>query len=202
VGPTYIIYSEEDSGAVLDLSDFLHDFGVTCDIDQYHTNDRISDWGVWNENMVKKHAESKGFVLLVCSHQMYQQLSKSDKCSRIQMKPGHIDTLALNSLIKDEDTTDCIIPVCLEEENIKIVPGSLRGRSIYSLSISTLMKQLNSQIDINHILDTPGLKLLQSLVYKLSGIPENDKQPVGKIYFGSLKYIEREIIFIAVCLCK
>ena len=201
MGSTYIIYSEEDSNAVLDLSDFLRNYcGVSCDIDQYHTNENITQWGVWNEDKVKKHAESNGFVLLVCSPKMYQQLSKPDVCSRIQMKPGHIDTLALNNLIKDQSTTHCIIPVCLEKKDMKIVPSSLRERTIYSLSFGTL--KVDPQTDIDRILDMPELESLRSLVYRLNGIRENDKPPLGKAYFGSSKYTGSEIIFIVVCTCS
>lgn len=182
VGPTCIIYSEEHSDVVLELSDFLRNHcGVDCDIDQYHTRENITQWAVWHEDKIKKHARCNGFVLLVCSSKMYQQLNNPSKSSQIQMKPGHIGTLALNSLISEEETTPCIIPVCdgsLEKSNM-VVPSSLRGRTIYCLSFSTL-KQVNPEDDVEHILNTPGLESLRSLVFRLKGESEIVKAPLGR----------------------
>ena len=99
---------------MLYLSDFLNSCGIHCDIDQYNSHENILDWGLWNQQKIMKCAKGGGFVLLICSSMMCEQLSKSDECSRIQMKPGHIERLSLNSLIKGEATAHCIIPVCLE----------------------------------------------------------------------------------------
>ena len=165
---TYIIYSKEHNDDVLELSHFLTKLcGVPCDIDQYHTLDNISQWGVWTENKIKELAKHSGFVLLICSPEMYQQLSEPG-CSRIQMKAGHIDTLTLNNLIRDPVTTHCIIPVCLEELNKETVPCSLRGRTNYFLSFSKLM-QVDPNADIKSILAMSEFESLRSLVYKLRG---------------------------------
>lgn len=176
-GPTtHIIYSEEDSDDVHLLSDFLNSCGVPCDIDQYHTQENILNWGVWNQQKIENNADLSvgGFVLLVCSHRMYEQLSQPNKSSRIQMKPGHIDSLTLNSLITGPSTTHCIIPVCLEGIEMKNIPKCLTERSRYSLSLSKL-KQFDSNMDRNLILSAPGLESLQDLVYKLRGIPEAER---------------------------
>ena len=178
--PTYIIYSKEDSDAVLEVSDFLNRCGVACDIDQYHMHKNILQWGVWNESKIKEVAKDNGFVLLVCSHKMYRQLSDPNT-SQIEMKAGHIDTPTLNNLIRDPATTDCIIPVCVEEVNKEIVPISLRGRTIHSLSFSTLMKA-DPNTDFRSILDRPELESLRSLVHRLIGEPEISRPPIGKVY--------------------
>ena len=180
MGPTYIIYSKEHSDDVLELSNFLRNHcGISCDIDQYHMNEKISHWGVWKENRIKELAKYNGFVLLVCSSKMYQQLS-NPKSSQVEMKAGHIDTLTLNNLITDPATTDCIIPVCLEKLNKEIVPCSLRGRTIYSLSFSTLT-QADPNADFGSILDTPELESLRSLVYILKGEVEISRPPLAYV---------------------
>ena len=180
MGPTYIIYSKEHSDDVLDLSDFLRNHcGVSCDIDQYHMHENIPQWGVWKENKIKELAKQNGFVLLICSPEMYQQLSQPDG-SQIQMKAGHINTLTLNYLIKDPVTTQCIIPVCLEELNKEIVPSSLCGRTIYFLSFS----KLDPDADINSILNIPEFESLRSLVYKLRSEVEISRPPLGKVHSG------------------
>ena len=186
--PTYIIYSEEHSDFVHQLSDLLICCGVDCDIDQYHMIENIPQWGVWNEDKIKKIAKCNGFVLLMCCPKMHQQLSDTNVSSQIQMKVGHINTFALNTLIREEATTHCIIPVCLcetlEKLNIKIVPDSLRGRTIYSLSLS-ILEQVEPEADI---LNKPGLESLQSLVFRLNGKPEISKPiaTLGKVYSLSL----------------
>ena len=180
MGPTCIIYSEEHKDVVLELSDFLRNHcEVDCDIDQYHISEDIPQWGVWHEDKIKKHAECNGFVLLVCSPKMYEQLNNPSVSSLIQMKPGHIGTLALNSLISEEETTRCIIPVCddsLEKSNT-VVPSSLRGRTIYCFSFVTL-KQVDPE-DVERILNTPELESLRSLVFRLRGESEIWKAPLG-----------------------
>lgn len=182
VGSTFIIYSNEHSDAVLYLSDFLRSgCGIYCDIDQYHMNENITQWGVWTENQIKNHAKLNGFVLLICSYKMFRQLSEAGVSSQIQMKAGHIDTLTLNNVIREQATTQCIIPVCLEKLNKEVVPSSLRERIIYNISFSTLM-QVSKEADVKSILCMPELESLRSLVFRLSGKVEVDKPPVGKSY--------------------
>ena len=186
MGPTYIIYSKEHSDHVFELSDFLRKrCGISCDIDQYHMQENIPQWEVWKENKIKELAKQNGFVLLICSPEMHQQLSEPG-CSRIQMKVGHIDTPTLNNLIRDSDTTHCIIPVCLEELNKEIVPSSLRGRTIYFLSFSKLMK-VDPNADLNSILDIPEFESLRSLVYILRGEEEINRPPLGKVIIVGMK---------------
>ena len=176
----YIVYSEEHSDAVYELSGFLvSKCGIACDMDQYHTLDNIPHWGVWIQGRIETLAKHKGFVLLVCSHTMYQQLSELN-VSQIKMKFGDIDSLALNNLIKGPATTHCVIPVCLEELNKKIVPISLRDRIVYHLSYSTLMQVAENNVET--ILDKPELESLRSLVFRLRGEKEVIKPSLGKCY--------------------
>ena len=168
---------------MLELSNFLRDrCGIHCEIDQYHMNDNIVSWGVWNEERIKELAKCNGYVLLICSPTMYQQLSHPG-VSRIEMRAGHIDSLALNNLIRDQATTHCVIPVCLEELNRKIVPVCLCERKIYSISYSTLM-QVNSNADVESILEISELESLKSLVYRLKGLKEFLEPPLGKVYYN------------------
>ena len=175
VGETHIIYSEKESYDVRELADFLNSCGISCDIDQYYSHKDILDWGLWNQQKIIKCAKDGGFVLLICSSTMCEQLSKPDKSLRIQMKPGHIDSLSLNSLIKEEATTHCIIPVCLENLQAESIPKSLTGRSSYSISIFKL-KQYK---DPNHILSLPEFESLRCLVNKLRRQPEAEKPTVA-----------------------
>ena len=122
-----------------------------------------------------KCAKDGGFVLLICSFRMCEQLSKSDECSRIQMKPGHIDSLSLNSLIKGEETVHCIIPVCLENLQMENIPKSLTERACYFLSISKL-KQYE---DPSYILSLPEFESLQRLVFRLKKQPDADRPLVA-----------------------
>ena len=108
-------------------------------------------------------------MLLLCSPTMYQQLSQPS-VSVIQMKDGHINSAALNSLIKGEATTHCIIPVCLEELNIKIIPISLRDRTVYHLSFSTLMR-IDPYTNFEAMWKIPELQSLIFLVCRLERLP-------------------------------
>lgn len=140
--------------------------------------ENISQWEVWTEHMIREHARANGFVLLICSSEIFRQLSDPNKISQIQMCPSHIGTLALNNLIREEATTHCIIPVCPEVLNEEIVPISLRGRNIYHISFSTLM---NVETDhVQTILGMPQLESLRSLVFRLMGESEVYRPPIGK----------------------
>lgn len=185
--PAYIVYSKEHSDAVLEVSNFLRNCcGIPCEIDQYCKDKSIPNWESWNEHKITTLAKCNGYVLLLCSPTMYQQLSQPD-VSVIQMKDGHINNLALNNLIKGQATTHCVIPVCLEELNKDIVPISLRDRTVYHLSFSTLM-QVDLNTNVEAILEIPQLESLRSLVFKLSGEKEVIKPPLGKVFnFVSLK---------------
>ena len=176
-GTTHIIYSEEDSDYVYDLSELLRACGIPCDIDQYHSHENIVDWGIWHQERIIECAKGNGFVLLVCSAKMYEQLNKNES-SQIQMKCGHIDSLSLNSLIKEEKTTYCIIPVCLKDLQKDNISKCLTGRSCYHLSLDKLDK-LDPGVDPEMILRLPHFESLRSLVYRLKKQPEVEKSPVA-----------------------
>ena len=188
MGPTYIIYSKEHSNAALKLSDFLRTrCGIICKIDQYYNNENIQQWGVWNENSIKAIVNSNGFVLLICSSIMFQQLSEEGSLS-IQMDPGHINTLTLKTLIRDQSITDCIIPVCVEGLDQEIVPIGLRGRTIYNLSCSSTLKKVESDTDVEAILTMPWSVSLQRLVCTLKVEPEVITPPLGKAHLIIIMY--------------
>ena len=160
-----------------DLSELLRACGIPCDIDQYHSHENIPEWGNWNQEKIVECAEGGGFVLLVCSAKLHEELSKSDG-SRVQMKFGHIDSLSLNGLIKEKPTTSCIIPVCLKDLQRENIPKCLTGRSCYHLSLDKLDK-LDSDVDPEMILSLPHFESLRSLVYRLKKIPEVEKSSVA-----------------------
>ena len=160
---------------MLELAGFLTSCGIPCDMDQYHSNENILDWGLWNILRIKECAKDDTFVLLICSSTMCEQLSKPDKSIRIQMKSGHIDSLSLNSLIKGEETAHCIIPVCLENSQKENIPISLTARACYFLSIS----KLRQYKDPSYILSLPEFESLQCLVFRLRKQPAADRPPVA-----------------------
>ena len=172
--PTCIVYAKDDDphNYVLDLSDFLNHCGVDCDIDQYHANENILDWGGWNETVIKNRASRNGYVLLVCSPKLHQQLSYSASSSNIGMKSGHINNLTLNTLIKDTNITHHIIPIFLEQSSKKFIPTCLAGRSCYLICITKLLELLSRGIAINDALNVRELESLRSLVCLLRGEPE------------------------------
>ena len=167
---------------MLELSNFLRGrCGIPCEIDHYFKNDNIPDWGAWNERKITTLAESNGYVLLICSPIMYQQLSQP-YVSQIEMEAGHINSSALNNLIKGPATTHCVIPVCLEELSKEIVPISLCHRTIYHLSFSTLI-QVDPNTNVEAILSIPELESLRSLVFRLRGEKEVIKPSLGKVFY-------------------
>ena len=167
------MYSKEDKDEVLLLSDFLRSSKIDCDIDQYHTHERILDWGQWIEKNIRRCAP-EGFVLLVCSPIMCQYLCDSEMSERVEMGVGHIDTLSLRSLFKEANINRKVIPIFLDKYCSQQIPSNLRERTSYSVSISKLM-EVDPNADTNTILKKPGLESLQSLVYVLLNIPEFDK---------------------------
>ena len=51
VGPSAIMYCKDDDpeDAIQFLAEILRGNGVDCDIDQYHSNEKISNWDQWWE---------------------------------------------------------------------------------------------------------------------------------------------------------
>ena len=174
------MYSKEDdpNNHVKDLSDFLRaNCGVDCDIDQYHTNDNVLDWELWNEEQIRKCAHVKGYVLLVCSLRLYQQLCDARNSLRIEMRAGHLTNLTLNSLIKDSIITQHVIPVFLEQHKMECVPTCVAERTCYALNWSRVMN-CDPNAEASVILNTPGLESLRSLVCRLRNEPESVKPRV------------------------
>ena len=183
VHPTFIVYSKDDDphNHVCDLSDFLNHCGVDCDIDQYHTNENILDWGGWSEGVIKDRAARNGYVLLVCSPKLYQQLSNVSSSVRIEMKAGHISNMTLNALIKDEKITHHIIPVFLEQHRKEFILTCLGGRLCYSINITKIIELSSHGRGIDDILNTPGLEWFRSLVLRLRGEPDAVKPPLPMV---------------------
>jgi len=179
--PAFIVYSKEDKEEVFLLSDFLRKCYIDCDIDQYHTTEHILDWGQWVEKNIRRCA-GEGFVVLVCSPMMYQYLCDSEKSERVEMGVGHIDTLSLRSLFKDaninQKVNQKVVPIFLDKYQSQQISSNLKERRSYFVSFSKLI-ELDPDLDASIILKEPDLKSLQSLVYKLRGIPEVEKPQVG-----------------------
>ena len=154
------------------MSDFLNHCGVDCDIDQYHASDTILDWGGWVERMIKNRAARNGYMLLVCSPTLHHKLSNTVAGSKIDMKAGHISNLTLNTLIKDENITNHVIPIFLEQYRKEFVPTCLLGRSCYSICFTKLLELSSRSAGIDAVLNAPELESLRGLVYRLRGEQE------------------------------
>jgi len=150
---------------------------VDCDIDQYHTNQNVLDWGIWNEAEIRKCISREGFVLLVCSPRLHRQLCDPRNSSRIEMRAGHLTSLILNSLIKDSQITQRVIPVFLEQCRLDCVPTCVAERTCYALNWSRVMN-CDPTAEAGVILSTPGLEQLRSLVCRLRKEPESLKPDV------------------------
>ena len=119
--------------------------------------------------MIKSCASRNGYILIVCSLTLYQKLSNPASISKIEMKAGHISNLTLNALIKDKTISYRIIPIFLEQYRKEYIATCLAGRSSFSVHITKLLELLRQGGNIDVMLNTPGLELLQSLVYRLKG---------------------------------
>ena len=199
VGPSTIIYSQEDDpdDGIQTLAELLRKSGVDCDIDQYHSNDKIANWDRWWERKVRDIAEQNGFILLVCSITLRKCLSNNE---RIQMKEGSISSLLLGSMIEERHTTAHIIPVFLDQYNADYMPLSLLQRKCYALMLHSVVDFDLETITFHQMATVPEFACLVSLVYKLTGQPEVEKPPVAQI-----PRIPRESMYTltiaVVCLC-
>ena len=152
---------------------------MDCDIDQYHTHDKISNWDQWWEQKVREIAEQNGFILLVCSYTIMQCLSNNE---RILMKEGSIGHLLLSSLIADRHTTAHLIPVFLDDFIPGCLPMSLTQRKWYALMLHTLANTFDVEnIKSDEFVDLPAFDSVASLWRKLTGQPEVERPPVAQI---------------------
>ena len=110
VGPSIMIYSQVDDpdDGIETLARLLRNSGVNCDIDQYHTKDKISNWDQWWEQKVRQIIDQNSFILLVCSPTLRQCLFNGE---RICMKEDSISRQLLSSLIENRQTTAHLIPI-------------------------------------------------------------------------------------------
>ena len=181
VGPSVIIYARDDDpdDAIEVLAGLLRSNGVDCDIDQYHTNDKISNWDQWWEQKVRGIAEQNGFILLVCSPTMMQCLSNNE---RILMKEGSISCLLLSSLIENRRTTTHLIPVFLDDFIPDYLPLSLTQRKWYALMLHTLANSFDVEnIRSDEFVNLQEFDSVASLWRKLTGQPEVERPPVAQI---------------------
>ena len=151
---------------------------MNCDIDQYHTNDKISNWDTWWEQKVRQIVEQNGFILLVCSHTVRQCLSNGE---RIRMKEGSISCQLLSSLIENRQTTAHLIPVFLDQYNADWMPMSLMQRRFYPLMLHSLTEFDLENITSDDFVSIPQFECVMSLWCKLTGQPEVERPPVAHV---------------------
>lgn len=180
VGPSVIIYSQDDDpdDGIQMLAELLRKGGVDCDIDQYHSTDRIINWDQWWEVKVREIANKNGFILLVCSPALIRCLSDN---KRIQMKEGSISCTLLSSLFADRRTNALIIPVFVEHCILDCVPLSLSQRRYYALMLQSLVDYDLERVELEDMMNIPEFECVISLIYKLTGQPEVEKPPVAQI---------------------
>ena len=180
VGSSVIIYSQDDDpdDGIEMLAGLLRRNGVDCDIDQYHTNDRIPNWDQWWEQKVRQIAEQNGFILLVCSLTLKKCLSNNE---RIRMKEGSISCHLLSSLIENRQTTAHLIPVFLDYYNADCMPMSLTQRKCYPLMLYSLADFDLENITSDEFVNIPQFGCVASLWRKLTGQPEVERPPIAQI---------------------
>ena len=188
-GPAMILYCHNDGPAsdyVLTLSDFLCNCGVDCDIDQYHTNDNITDWDQWWERRINNVIARNGFVLFAVAYCDHLKKCMAES-GRIQMSHGFISGLLLSSMIGDRNKTSRIIPVFLDAVNGALLPGVLSQRTSYCANIRVL-DTVNGPSSAE-ILNMPGLESLRSLVFRLTGQVEVEKPMVAPVPQNSREFV-------------
>ena len=180
VGPSVMIYSRDDDldDGIEMLAGLLRKNGVDCDIDQYHTIEKISNWDQWWEQKVRQIVECNGFILLVCSPTLKKCLSNSE---RIIMKEGSIGCHLLSSLIENRQTTVHLIPVFLDLYNRDCMPMSLMQRKCYALKLHGLIEFDLENITSDEFVNIPQFECFASLWRKLTGQPEVERPPVAQI---------------------
>ena len=170
----FIMYTKEpddpQGDKVLSLSDQLISYGIDCTIDHYYANDNIPDWSFW----VTKHIEYcvasvHGYVLLVCSEEMFSILEETSGIVniRIPMVYAHIDRLTLKNILGRN--TPKFLPILIDDDKKTCVPPCLQGKSIFRFPYKRLINVINSQ----SVLDRPEFSSLRSLVATISGQREN-----------------------------
>ena len=180
VGPSVIIYSQDDDpdDGIEMLARLLRNNGVDCDIDQYHTEDKIPNWDQWWERKVRQIAEQNGFILLVCSPTLMQRLSNSE---RIRMKEGSISCQLLSSLIENRRTTVHLIPIFFDHYNADWIPMSLTQRRFYALMLHSLTEFDLENIKSDAFVNIPQFECVASLWRKLTGQPEVERPPIAQM---------------------
>ena len=180
VGPSVIIYSQVDDpdDGIETLARLLRNSGVDCDIDQYYTNMKVSNWDQWWEQKVRQIAEENGFILLVCSPTLMKCLSNGE---RVFMKEGSISCQLLSSLIENRQTTKHFIPVFLEQFNVNWLPMSLTQRRFYAIMLHDLTEFNLENITSSVFVDIPQFQHFVSLWRKLTGQPEVERPPIAHV---------------------
>lgn len=170
----FIVYHNKDNlcDQVLYFADFLHFFGITCDIPAYHLQEDIINWS----NFIEKQIKCAEYILLVCTKELNYLLRSQSHCEvrMTQLNGPHILNSTLNSLLKTKFT----LPIILELGSKKYVPTNLQETKIYTVSFDGLPDfKDNDQDSVKGMLDTmPQYTDLRSLVAKLLDQQEY-KQP-------------------------
>ena len=151
---------------------------MDCDIDQYHTHDKISNWNQWWEETVKQIAEENGFILLVCSPTLMECLSKKEI---VPMKEGFISCLLLSSFIENRQISNNLIPIFLDQYIADCMPMSLSQRKNYALMICSLAQNDLENLKLTDFVNNPEFECLTSLYRKLTGQPEVQRPPIARI---------------------
>ena len=179
----FMVYSKYDdtSNYVKDLADLLNMLGCNCEIDQYHSSEKdvSSFWEQWVEMMIRRASLQNGFLIYVCSPTLHHTCCSMSSL-RVEMKYGHINNQALNSLIMDSSISSHVIPVFLEQKDENCIPRCLLRTNSYPLNVSKVFEvfvQLSDETDVSLLLDTPGLECFRSFYYRLRGEQEFIKPP-------------------------
>jgi len=166
--PAFIIYAKEENDPkgekVLYLSDLLHDYGIDCQIDQYHSSSgMVTDWSHWVSQSIKHCIHLNGYILLVCSPAMLAALEDTVDNIRVNMAVSHIDRLTLRQLLNDH--TAKFLPLCIDDTSTNYIPLNLKGKIVYHFPFNKLPENATPQ----QLLEHPDFTSLRTLVATLTG---------------------------------
>ena len=170
----FILYSKKEASEdqILCLADFLVCCGIDCEVDLYHTDENVTNWGSWvKENLRQCIAASHGYIILVCSATMMHELDDSSENTRIEMFSAFIDRLSLLHYL--EKGAPKTLPLFMTAPSADFVPANLSGKTIYHFPYDKLPEESNEEkemdkSEIQKILNHPDFHSLRNLVATLT----------------------------------
>lgn len=152
--------SDKHKNLILTLANRLREEdGINCDIDQYHIAPP-SGWPSWMETNILRAK----YVLIVCTERYYKRYMNEEPIGTGKGVKWE-SLLTKNYLASVDSQNTKFIPIVYGHENSKYIPPSLKGSTLYDLSLDADYKLL-----VRHITEQPLVKNLcwvQKKYYRL-----------------------------------